>query len=244
VLRLDGRRILTDPMLSRAEAMDPIPNAANARRIPLVNLPLDDEGLKSLIDRLDAVLVTHLHRDHFDPRAAEILPKTLPVICQPLDAVPLERMGFRTVLPVETVCEWQGVRITRTGGQHGTGEVGERMGTVSGFVLRVPGEPSLYLVGDTIWCGEVEAAIVGLRPQVIVVNSGAAQFVSGGPITMTSEDVVRVCRAAPGATVVATHLETLNHCPLNRLELGAALDEADVLSQVWIPANGETLTFP
>jgi hypothetical protein len=53
VLRLDGRRILTDPMLSRAEAMDPIPNAANARRIPLVNLPLDDEGLKSLIDRLE-----------------------------------------------------------------------------------------------------------------------------------------------------------------------------------------------
>jgi hypothetical protein len=23
-----------------------------------------------------------------------------------------------------------------------------------------------------------------------------------------------------------------------------ALDEADVLSQVWIPANGESLTFP
>jgi L-ascorbate metabolism protein UlaG (beta-lactamase superfamily) len=153
-------------------------------------------------------------------------------------------MGFQTVLPVETVREWQGVRITRTGGQHGTGEIGERMGTVSGFVLRVPGEPSLYLAGDTIWCGEVEAAIVGLRPQVIVVNSGAAQFLSGGPITMTAADVVRVCRAAPGATVVAMHLEAINHCALSRLDLGAALDEAEVLSQVWIPANGETLTFP
>jgi L-ascorbate metabolism protein UlaG (beta-lactamase superfamily) len=243
-LRLDGRRILIDPMLSRAEAMDPVPNAANARRIPLVDLPLDDAALTSLIGQLDAVLVTHLHRDHFDPRAAEIIPKTLPVICQPPDAEPLERMGFQSVLPVETVRDWQGVRITRTGGQHGTGEIGERMGTVAGFVLRVPGEPSLYLAGDTIWCGEVEAAIAGLRPQVIVVNSGAAQFLSGGPITMTAADVVRVCRAAPGATVVAMHLEAINHCALSRLDLGAALDEAEVLSQVWIPANGETLTFP
>jgi hypothetical protein len=44
--------------------------------------------------------------------------------------------------------------------------------------------------------------------------------------------------------VVAIHLEALNHCPLTRADLGAALDRADVLSQVWIPANGETLTFP
>jgi L-ascorbate metabolism protein UlaG (beta-lactamase superfamily) len=243
-LRLDGRRILIDPMLSRAGAMDPVPIAANALRIPLVELPLDDAGLTTLIGQLDAILVTHLHRDHFDSRAAEILPKTLPAICQPCDAEALERIGFQTVLPVETLREWQGIRITRTGGQHGTGEVGERMGTVSGFVLRVPGEPGLYLAGDSIWCGEVEAAIVGLRPQVIVVNAGAAQFLTGGPITMTAADVVRVCRAAPGATVVAVHLEALNHCALSRLDLGAALDEADVLSQVWIPANGETLTFP
>jgi len=244
VLRFNGRRILTDPMLARAETMDPVQEAASARRIPLVDLPLDDAGLASVISQLNAVLVTHLHRDHLDPRAAEILPKTVPVICQPVDAQPLERMGFRAVVPVETASEWQGIHITRIGGQHGTGKIGERMGPVSGFVLRVPGEPSLYLAGDTIWCGEVEAAIASLQPQVIVVNSGAAQFLDGGPITMTSEDVVRVCRAAPGSTVVAIHLDALNHCVLSRLELGAALDEADLLSRVRIPANGETLTFP
>jgi L-ascorbate metabolism protein UlaG (beta-lactamase superfamily) len=244
VLRVDNLCVLVDPMLSHAEAMDPVQDTADQRRIPLVKLALDDAALDSLLGRLDAVLVTHLHRDHFDARAAEILPKTLPVICQPVDLDRLAQMGFRTLLPVDTEREWEGVRITRTGGQHGTGDVGQRMGTVSGFVLRVPGQPRLYLAGDTIWCAEVEAAIVGLRPDVIVVNAGAAQFLTGGPITMTAEDVVRVCRAAPGATVVAVHLEALNHCPLTRGDLGAALDHADVLSQVWIPANGETLTFP
>jgi len=244
VLWVNGVRILIDPMLSRAGTMDPVQDAADGRRIPLVEMPLDDEELRKLIARLDGVLVTHLHRDHFDPRAAEILPKSLPVFCQPPDADRLARLGFQAVVPIETDHEWRGIRIARTGGRHGTGEVGQRMGTVSGYVLRVPGEPSLYLAGDTIWCGEVEASIVGLWPDVIVVNAGAAQFNSGGPITMTAADVVRVCRTAPHATVVAVHMGALNHCPLGRVDLGLALDEADVLSQVWIPANGESLTFP
>jgi hypothetical protein len=40
------------------------------------------------------------------------------------------------------------------------------------------------------------------------------------------------------------HMETLNHCLLSRVDLGTVLDEAGMLSQVWIPANGESLTFP
>ena len=37
------------------------------------------------------------------------------------------------------------------------------------------------------------------------------------------------------------HLEALNHCPLTRAELRAAVDEAGVGDRVAIPADGETL---
>jgi len=223
--------------------MDPVQNAASVRRIPLVDLPLDDAGLEQLVGQLDAALITHLHRDHFDARAEEILPRSLPILCQPLDADRFAQLGFRTVLPVERELAWQGIQVVRAGGRHGTGEVGERMGAVSGFVLHAAGEPSLYLAGDTIWCAEVEETIAARRPRVIVVNAGAAQFLTGGPITMTAEDVIRVCQAAPDATVVPVHMGALNHCLLSRADLGSALGEADLLNRVWIPANGETRTF-
>jgi len=85
-LQLDGLNFLVDPMLSQAEAMEPVQNATNLRRIPLVSLPFDEAQLQVYLAEIDAVIVTHMHRDHMDARALEILPKSKPVICQPPDA--------------------------------------------------------------------------------------------------------------------------------------------------------------
>ena len=79
-----------------------------------------------------------------------------------------------------------------------------QMGRVSGFVVRSEGSPTLYVAGDTIWCDEVEEALLAHRPDVIVVNAGAARFLEGEPITMTAEDVAEVCRAAPEARVIVS----------------------------------------
>jgi len=75
VVETAGLTLLVDPMLSPAEAMDPVANAAVTRRIPLVPLPLDEDDLITLLERVDAVLVTHTHRDHWDARAKELLPR-------------------------------------------------------------------------------------------------------------------------------------------------------------------------
>jgi L-ascorbate metabolism protein UlaG (beta-lactamase superfamily) len=240
VVGIAGQYVLVDPMLSPAGAMPPVANSADQRRIPLVDLPLEEVELRYMLDHIDAALVTHIHRDHWDSQAVDLLPKDLPIICQPTDAASIRQSGFETVSPVETLYVWRGITLHRTGGQHGTGEVGQQMGTVSGFVLRVAGEPALYLAGDTIWCPEVEAALQTFQPDVVVVNAGAAQFLTGGPITMTADDVVRVCRALPAARVIAVHMEAVNHCLLTRAELAGRLAQ-EGLTQVQIPADGELI---
>ncbi len=243
LVTIDGRRLLVDPMLSPAGAMDPVPNAGDDRRIPLVDLPLTEAELAGLLATLDAVLVTHTHRDHWDARAAELLPRALPVFCQPTDAAAIAGAGFSDVRPVETTLVWDGLTLQRTGGRHGTGEIGERMGAVSGFVLRAPEEPVLYVAGDTIWCDEVAAALATHRPAVVVLNTGAAQFLVGDPITMTADDVLAVCQATPDAQIIAVHLETINHCRLTRGGLREALERAGFQGRVAIPQDGERLRF-
>jgi hypothetical protein len=58
---------------------------------------------------------------------------------------------------------------------------------------------------------------------------------------MDADDVIEVARAASRATIVAVHLEALNHCPPPRADLRAAVDAAGVGGRVQIPADGETL---
>lgn len=243
VVEFGGRRLVVDPMLGPRDGTDPIPNTPNQVRNPMVKLPYDDGTLLQLIASLDGVIVTHLHSDHWDRRAVELLPKSLPLLCQPGNEERLQSDGFHDVTPIADSLGWKGITLTRTGGQHGTGEIGERMGTVSGFVLQADDEPVLYIAGDTIWCADVEAALAAYQPDVIVVNSGAAQFLVGDPITMTSADVFEVCRAAPDSAVIAVHMDSINHCLLTRRALSTAAEEAGFSDQLRIPTNGEVLAY-
>ncbi len=243
IVTIGARRLLVDPMLSPKEAMDPVGNAGDNRRIPLVDLPFNDDALAALLATVDGVIVTHTHRDHWDARAAALLRPDLPLFCQPTDIATFTAAGFTAVTPVEDVIQWGGISMTRTGGRHGTGEIGRLMGAVSGFVLRAAGEPVLYLAGDTIWCPEVTEALATHQPEVAVLNTGAAQFLTGDPITMGAADVIAVCRAAPDLRAIAAHLETINHCRLTRAALHAALAEAGLADRVQIPADGASITL-
>ena len=65
------------------------------------------------------------------------------------------------------------------------------------------------------------------------MNAGGAEFLEGGLIIMGIDDVRKVAARVP--TVVAVHLEALNHCYLTRAELRGAL------AHVFVPNDGETL---
>jgi len=224
ILELDGRRLLLDPQLDPEGARPPIPNTPNPRRNPLVPLPMPAEDV---VRGLDAVVVTHLHNDHLDETAMRLLPRDVPVFCQPEDEGRLRELGL-DARPVADAVEWEGVTIHRTGGRHGHGAIADMLAPVSGFVV-----DGVYVAGDTVWCDEVAAAIEKHRPRAAVVNAGGARFVDSDPFVMTAADVLEVSARVP--VVVAVHMEAINHCVLTRPELRAAAPE------VLIPADGETV---
>ncbi|MFQ5941960.1 MAG: MBL fold metallo-hydrolase [Anaerolineales bacterium] len=243
LVELGASSYLVDPMLSPAEAWDPVNNSANPKRNPMVELPISQDELEDTLDALAAVFVTHIHADHWDDPAKEQLNKGIQVFCQPNDVDSIHQDGFAQVLPGETSIEWEGLNISLTGGRHGTGEVAARIGPVSGFVIKSRGELSLYIAGDTVWCPEIESALKMHQPDVIVLNAGAAQFLDSDPITMDAKDVIKVARAAPQSRIVAVHMETINHCVLTRAALAQAIEQAGLSDRVYIPADGENLAF-
>ncbi|MBL8137187.1 MAG: MBL fold metallo-hydrolase [Acidobacteria bacterium] len=240
IIRYGGRTLLLDPFLSPAGALPAFNNTPNPRPNPLIELPMP---AAQVVAGVDATLLTHLHVDHWDPVARELLPKGGTLFVQPTDLERVTTAGFTAARAVESMVTWDGITIARTGGRHGHGDIGQRMGTVSGYVLAREGLPTIYIAGDTTWCPEVADAIEAHAPDVIVVNAGAAQFLEGGLIIMGLGDVVEVCRAAPRATVIAVHMEAVNHCVLTRADLREGLRRAGVRSTVRIPRDGEDLTL-
>ncbi len=237
VLAFGGQRFLIDPMLDPKDARPPVANTPNQHPNPLVELPA---GWRELVTEVDALVVTHLHKDHFDDTAATVLDRDVPLYAQPEDTVRLESAGFRDVRPVQAQAAFGEMTLTRIGGHHGTGEIGKAMAPVSGFVFEVPNESRVYLAGDTIWCAEVEAAIRTHKPDVIVLNAGGARFLECDPIVMTAEDVAEVHRAAPDAQLIVVHLEAINHCLESRHYYREALPALGIpLDRFRIPDDGE-----
>ena len=107
ILELDGRRLLVDPMLDAVGVQPPVENTDNERRNPLVPLPIPAD---QVVADLDAVLVTHLHRDPFDDGAVNHLPRDVPVLCQPEDRQCLRLHGFG-VRPVHGTVPQDGLLI-------------------------------------------------------------------------------------------------------------------------------------
>jgi L-ascorbate metabolism protein UlaG (beta-lactamase superfamily) len=224
ILELSGRRILVDPMLDPARARPPIDNTANPVSNPTVELPF---AVEEVLRGIDAVLVTHRHRDHFDGTAERLLPRDVPTFCQPDDASAFSDLGL-DVRPVADTLDWNGLEIRRVPGRHGSGAIAEALAPVSGFVL-----DDVYLAGDTVWYEDVAETIGRYRPRVAIVNAGGASFLEGGLIVMGVDDVREVVARVP--VVVAVHMEALNHCFLSRADLAAAVPG------VVIPRDGETV---
>ena len=229
---------ITDPYFAPQHSQAPL---IGKSRNPTADLPFPAEDV--LAD-VEIALVSHLHPDHFDSVAQQLLPKNIPIYCQPGDEGQIREAGFSSVTAVDSSVAWNGLKITRTAGQHGDESWAAQMGSVSGFIFRSENERTMYWTGDTIWCEPVRQVILETQPDIIITHSSGASFEHGNPIIMDAQQTIEVCRAAPQATVIAIHMETFDFDTVSRKDLRAmAQAEGIAASQLLLPADGETLAF-
>lgn len=245
-----GTTFLVDPMLSAKAEFPGFPGTYRSElRNPLVDLPF---SVEKVLDSVEAVVVTHMHTDHWDAAAQEAIPKTLPVFTQnEADAKLIRSQGFKDVRVLKDASTFKGVKLSRTGGQHGSDlwfadpARAEAMGTVMGVVFAAPQAKTVYVAGDTVWRPEVDQALQQHRPDVVILNTGSAlmQGFEEHPIIMGKQDTLQATKAAPHAAVVAVHMDAVNHMSLSRKELRAFVQDQNIEKSVFIPADGESLKF-
>lgn len=241
-----GKRFLVDPMLAEKGTFPGFPGTVNSETAnPVVALPIPVGDLR----QVDVVLITHTHADHWDDAAKDILPKGLPVFVQnEQDREEVARAGFTDVRLLSAQgTEYETIRLVKTSGQHGSDAImeklGDILGEVSGVIFSHPSEKTVYLAGDTVWNHHVADVLKRHTPKIVILNCGDARVAGMGSIIMGKQDVFSVHQAAPEATIIATHMEAVNHAVLSRKELREFLKEKDMAESVLVPEDGETITL-
>lgn len=232
-----GKTILVDPMLSAKNSfMSFVEPDKNLN--PTVDLPFAAE---KVIENTDLVLLTHAHPDHLDAKAIELLPKNIPFYAQATDQVPLKDAPFTNIKWVKENEEFEGIQIMRTDGKHGPDELLEALGKVSGYILKAKNHPSIYIVGDCLYDETVKQTIQKHQPDIIITNSGGAMFMGNNRILMDAEETIALAKDAPNSTVIAVHMEALDHCTVTKeaLKNKAANEKVKII----IPKDGETINL-
>jgi L-ascorbate metabolism protein UlaG (beta-lactamase superfamily) len=242
VVEYAGKKFLIDPMLADKGTLPAFPSLKqNNSNNPLINLPIPSEDI---IQNIDAVIVTHLHLDHWDDAAKEALPKDIKLFSQnEEDATEIRNTGFQNVEVLTEDTVFEGIQLIKTNGEHGRGEVLKFAGLVCGVIFKHPTEKTLYIAGDTVWNKYVQEAIETHKPEIIVVNGGDNQLPEGGSLVMGKDDIYEVYNAAPNAKIISVHMEAVNHWTLSREELKSFIKEKGISSNVLVPDDGESYSF-
>ncbi len=248
-IEYNGKTFLIDPYLAEKGRYAGFAGTVNSHlRNPLIDMK---QNIDEVLAGVDAVIVTHTHDDHWDEVAQHRIPKNLPIFVQNAgDAKKVREQGFSNVQVLGKNTPFGDIRLSKTGGQHGTDDMyavpqlAELLGDAMGVVFQAQGKPTVYVVGDTLWNEHVDWALTKYRPDVVVLNTGYAQ-VQGNPngIIMGDKDVATAYKKAPNAKIIAVHMDAVNHATISREQLRQFVQKHRLGDRVFVPDESEVIKF-
>lgn len=192
LLRLGPFTLLTDPNFLHRGQRAYLGKGLFSKRLTDPSLQPSD------LPDLDAIVLSHLHGDHFDRVARRELDRSLPILTTPAASDRLRDWGFTEAAPMrpwdtQTLTS-SGARLTITSvpGEHTPRFAKGLLPPVMGSVLEVEGAGvaplRIYITGDTLYrpwlrevvdrCGPIDAMVIhlgGTRALGILVTMDAGQ---------------------------------------------------------------------
>ena len=221
LIRLGAFTVLTDPNFLHRGQRAYLGRGLFSKRLSEPAMGPSD------LPEIDAVILSHLHGDHFDRIARRELDHELPVLTTPEAAQSLRRWGFHGARALST---WDSVTLTRgeehltvhsTPGEHTPGWASRLLPPVMGSVLEheTPGRPPrrIYITGDTLyrpWLREVTDRFGPLDAMVIHLGGTRAL---GLLVTMDAKQGAQLVDLLSPAVTVPVHYDdyTVFRSPLS-----------------------------
>lgn len=155
LIRYQGMTILTDPNFLHRGQQVHIGYGMHSTRLTEPAVQWDD------LPKIDFVLLSHLHEDHFDKFVERHLPKNTPILTTCSAARTLRKRGFTNTYPLRVwdyVTVTKGpvsLRVTSMPGTHGPLLVAAALPDVMGSMLEFRNERDsrsyrMYISGDTL----------------------------------------------------------------------------------------------
>lgn len=234
-LHYGGLSILTDPTF---DAPGDYPGPVELHKLTGPALP------PATLGAIDLVLLSHdQHADNLDHSGRELVERA-PQVLSTAEAA--------ARIPGVTALEnWSTVTIGRTEvtgvpALHGPPGCEPITGTVTGFVLRAPGEPVVYISGDNASVELVAEIAEREGPfDIAVLHTGAANPGRFGDVdvTLNARTAVEAARALGQAEIVAVHAEGWAHFSETTERLALLFGYAGLSERLHIPVKGETFSI-
>ena len=248
IVDYSNTKFLIDPWLMPKDYLPGFDTAINSEiRQPRVELPFE---IEKIVD-VDAVIITHIHPDHWDEFAEKSINKDMKIFVQSdFDKDYILSKGFKNVEILSFKgTKYNNITLYKTSGQHGKREVMKPLCEqinmpydIMGVVFKSETDKTLYVAGDTIYCVEMQEALDKFNPEVIVINACGATVLNGERLIMKQDDIDEVLKNAPYSTVIASHMDTVSHLSVTRDDLKEYIDKNNI-DNLLIPDDGEILEF-
>lgn len=243
-ITIHQQHLLIDPILAD-KGTEPAIFFSNDRKIPMIDLPFQRD---SVLKNVDAILLTHYHPDHFDSAAEQYVPKDMLIFCQPGDDAKLKEKGFTNTRVIDSTVNWQGISFSRYLSSHYPGAKGEPPFGISSSYHLQSGNDAVFITGDAILDDLLKASLTATRPPIVIANTGECQFSRDNPVlapgvtmTLTTGELKAITQLLPATTVIAVHMDAINHCSLTKADLRQFVAKEKLQKRIRVPNEGEVV---
>lgn len=211
LLRLGPFTMLTDPNFLHAGQRAYLGYGLWSKRLKEPSMGIDQ------LPRLDAVVLSHLHGDHWDRVAEAGLDRSVPVLTTGQAAKVLGRRGFAA----EALHRWQSVKITAGDasisvtalpGRHGPGVIDrllpDVMGSLVDFESAGDRRLRIYVSGDTLYRdGLVDISARFPDIDVAILHLGGTKLLGLVTVTMDGRQGTQLAQLLRPRVAVPVHFD-------------------------------------